>query len=157
MNMFDKANAIKGMIELCSLTQNEVASRLGVSQSYVANKLRLLNFSLDLQKKILESGVSERHARALLRLREEEVVLSVLEKIVAMKMTVSETEALIDSMNVDNMATRVAFHGANDKLQHLERVIEESVKSLMSCGISVKKKTEYYVKGRYITVLVDEG
>ena len=70
MDMFDEAKAIRSTMELCHLTQGELARQLGVSQSYVANKLRLLKFSQKMTEKIRSSGISERHARALLRLVE---------------------------------------------------------------------------------------
>ena len=44
MNMFDEARVIDGMIRMCKMTQGEVAKKLGVSQSYVGNKIRLLGF-----------------------------------------------------------------------------------------------------------------
>ena len=72
MDMFDEARAIRSTMELCHLTQGELARQLGVSQSYVANKLRLLKFSQKMTEKIRSSGISERHARALLRLIEGE-------------------------------------------------------------------------------------
>ena len=72
MDMFDEARAIRSTMELCHLTQSELARQLGVSQSYVANKLRLLKFSEKMAEKIRAAGLSERHARALLRLIESE-------------------------------------------------------------------------------------
>ena len=72
MDMFDEARAIRSTMELCHLTQGELARQLGVSQSYVANKLRLLKFSQKMTEKIRSSGISERHARALLRLIESD-------------------------------------------------------------------------------------
>ena len=55
MNMFDEARAMSGTLLLCKITQRELAERLGVSQSYVANKIRLLSLSPDMEKKITES------------------------------------------------------------------------------------------------------
>ena len=72
MNMFEEARTISGMIQMLGMTQSEVAKKLGTSQSYVGNKVRLLNLSEGIQKKILDLGLSERHARALLRLDDME-------------------------------------------------------------------------------------
>ena len=47
MNMFDEARSVRGMIEMCGITQSQMAKKLGVSQSYVANKLRLLSLTPD--------------------------------------------------------------------------------------------------------------
>ena len=157
MNMFEQARTIKGMIAMCSLTQSEIAQRMGVSQSYVANKIRLLNFSLGMQEKILESGISERHARSLLRLAGTDMEEAALEKIKSMKLTVAQTEALVDNMQLDNISSSVALGGTREKIERLEEIISAGVKNLAACGIKVKKKTEYYSKMRYITVSIDEN
>ena len=73
MNMFEEASALEGTIKMCKLTQSDIAKKLGVSQSYIANKLRLLSFSESMKAEILSSGLTERHARAVLRLKGEEL------------------------------------------------------------------------------------
>jgi ParB family chromosome partitioning protein len=70
LNIFEEASAIASLIALAGLTQEMCARRLSVSQSYVANKLRLLRFSGAVRERILAQGLTERHARALLRLPE---------------------------------------------------------------------------------------
>lgn len=106
MEMFEEARAMSGTLRLCNITQKELADRMGVSQSYVANKLRLLTFSPHLEKLIIKHGISERHARALLRLESEEDRLEILEKIIARDLTVRECEALVD-MKVDTYAPTI--------------------------------------------------
>ena len=157
MNMFEEARALKGMISLCSATQSEIAKKMGVSQSYVANKIRLLNFSPEMQEKILSAGVSERHARALLRLCGTEKEGEALEKIKAMHLNVMETEALIDSMIVDCTTAHISTVGTREKIERLDEIISATVKNLAAYGIKVKKKTEYFSKMRYITVSIDEN
>ena len=154
MNMFEEARAIKGMIELCSLTQSEVAKKLGVSQSYVANKLRLLGFSQGMQTEIISHGLSERHARTLLRLKDEDMQRTALEKIRSMHLTVIETEAIVDAMIVENLA--VGAQSAKEGIERIDKLITESVKQLLSLGVRARKSTEFYSKRRYITVLIDE-
>ena len=66
LNFFEEAEAISVMIELFGYTQEDVAVRLGKSQSTVANKIRLLKFTRPERKAMLEYGFTERHARALL-------------------------------------------------------------------------------------------
>jgi ParB family chromosome partitioning protein len=98
MNMFEEALALNGTIKMCALTQGQIAKRLGVSQSYIANKLRLLNFSPRMQEKILEYGLCERQARALLRIRDERLAEGALCEMAKKNMTVSESEALVDAL-----------------------------------------------------------
>ena len=95
LNVFETADAIKRLIEEFSLTQEEIASRLSVSQSYVANKLRLLRFDAKIRARILSASLTERHARALLRLPEaawEKTLDTVIEK----RLNVAQTEKLVE-------------------------------------------------------------
>ena len=98
MNMFEEARALHGTIKMCALTQGQIAKRLGVSQSYIANKLRLLNFSQKMQEQIAEHGLCERQARALLRIRDERVMESAMATMAKTHMTVAESEQLVDRL-----------------------------------------------------------
>ncbi len=98
LNMFEEADALHKLIELYSLTQEKIAERLSCSQSYVANKLRLLRLSREEKAIILDRGLTERHARALLRIREPETRMSALNTIAARGLNVSATEEYIDAL-----------------------------------------------------------
>jgi ParB family chromosome partitioning protein len=71
LDMFEEAGAIQVLGERYGLTQAEIGARLSVSQSYVANKLRLLRLSEAAREILREGNLTERHARAVLRLPEE--------------------------------------------------------------------------------------
>ncbi len=98
MNMFEEARALHGTIKMCALTQGQIAKRLGVSQSYIANKLRLLNFSQRMQERITECGLCERQARTLLRIRDERIMESAMNEMASKKMTVAESEQFVDTL-----------------------------------------------------------
>ena len=157
MNMFEEARALRGMIDMCSLTQSEIAKRMGVSQSYVANKLRLLNFSDYVQILILDAGLTERHARFLLRLKGDERVKLAIEKIKLMKLSVAATEVLVDSMTLDDMAKNVAKSSTRDSILRFEELLSESIKNLVANGIRVRQSTDRYGDKRYITLCIDES
>ena len=157
MNMFEEARALRGMIKMCSLTQTEIAKKLGVSQSYVANKLRLLNFSDYLQMLILEANLTERHARFLLKLKGEEQVRCAIEKIRLMKLSVAASEALIDSMIIDERAKALKENSTRECVLRFEELITESVKSLMANGIKVRKSIDKYGDKKYITLCIDDS
>lgn len=95
LNMFEEAKGISRLIRKFGLTQEEAARRLGKKQSTVANKLRLLKLSIEEQDWILQAGLSERHARALLRIEDEEIRKEILSKIVAESLSAKDTEDLI--------------------------------------------------------------
>ncbi|MDY5016509.1 MAG: ParB/RepB/Spo0J family partition protein, partial [Eubacteriales bacterium] len=95
LNMFDEASAISALIDLYGLTQEEVAAKLSASPSYVANKLRLLRFDDFERQVIIERRLTERHARALLRLGDARARRDALEAVIARGMNVAETEAYV--------------------------------------------------------------
>ena len=113
MNMFEEARALHGTIKMCALTQGQIAKRLGVSQSYIANKLRLLNFSQRMQERITECGLCERQARTLLRIRDERIMESAMNEMASKKMTVAESEQFVDSL-LEKEEIRVPKHSDLD-------------------------------------------
>ena len=96
LNMFEQAEAFQRLIVDFHLTQDEAARRVSMSQSAIANKLRLLRFPPEERSAILENGLTERHARALLKIVDAPLRASVLQHIVAKKLNVSATESYID-------------------------------------------------------------
>jgi ParB family chromosome partitioning protein len=95
---FDEAEAVAKLIEIYGLTQEEAALRLGKSQPTVANKLRLLRLSPNERAKITEYGLTERHARALLKLTDPNERLEAIENIRLKKLNVEHTERMIDGL-----------------------------------------------------------
>ena len=104
VHFLDQAIAFRRLGEDFGLTQEEIARKVGVSQSAVANKLRLLRLLPAEQTKIREAGVTERHARALLRIKSPESREAVLAEILRERMTVGQAEALIDAFLAENSA-----------------------------------------------------
>lgn len=154
MNMFEEAKTISSMIKLCGLTQSEIANKMGVSQSYVANKIRLLGLSEEIRELITSKNLTERHARLLLRLKDEGDVRLAIEKIAAMHLSVAASEALIDGMLLEAMPKEVCT--AADRIAKFEEIISASVKNLRSHGITVRRKTDIYGCKKYITICIDE-
>ena len=97
LNFFEEADGIKRLMDDFALTQQEVAEKLGIAQSTLSNKLRLLRLSPEQRRKISSAGLTERHARAILRLCEEDRD-EALNKIIAEQLNVSETENLVNNM-----------------------------------------------------------
>ena len=97
LNIFEQAEAISSLIRMYELTQEDIARKLSVSQSFVANKLRLLRYLPDERTLILSSGLTERHARGLLRLTGDDR-LTALKHVIEQHLNVAETEAYVDSL-----------------------------------------------------------
>ena len=96
MNCFEEAEGIRYLIDSYELTQCEAAHRLGMSQSAVANKLRLLRLPEEERVRLIAGGFSERHARALLRLNDGEQRAQLLDRMERDKLTVAQTERLVE-------------------------------------------------------------
>jgi ParB family chromosome partitioning protein len=98
LNMFEQAEAFRRLIDEFMLTQEEVARRVSLSQSAVANKLRILRLSRTERDLILQAGLTERHARALLKINDECTRINALRHVIERKFNVSATEAYIDEL-----------------------------------------------------------
>ena len=96
LHYFEEAAAIADYLRRSGVTQEEAAAQLGRSASAVANKLRLLRLSPACQAVLLENGLTERHARALLRLEDEEERLAAARRAAARKLNVAQTEQYIE-------------------------------------------------------------
>ena len=96
LDFFEEANGFKRLIEQFGLTQEEAARKVGMTQSAVANKLRLLRLSQQNMELIRCNNLTERHARALLRLNDEADRINVTNYIIEHELNVSRTEEYID-------------------------------------------------------------
>lgn len=96
LDFFEEANGFKQLIDQFGLTQEEAARKVGKTQSAVANKLRLLRLSQQNMELIRRNNLTERHARALLRLSEEADRINVTNYIIEHELNVSRTEEYID-------------------------------------------------------------
>ena len=98
LGFFEEADAIARLIDFYGMTQEDAALRLGYAQSTLANKLRLRKLGSEERRLIGEYRLSERHARALLRLDDPEARLSAIRQIGRRKLNVEASERLIDGM-----------------------------------------------------------
>lgn len=98
LNMFEQAYGFKKLIENYGLTQDEVARRMSLSQSAVANKIRLLKLTDAEQRLILENELSERHARALLKIESVELRTEAIRYISSVSMNVINSEKYIETL-----------------------------------------------------------
>lgn len=96
LHYLEEAEGYEKLVNTFHLTQESMAGRVGKKQSTIANKLRLLKLSPSVRNTLHESDLTERHARALLKLENEETQKTVLKKIIKDHLNVKQTEALID-------------------------------------------------------------
>ena len=98
LNPIEEAKTYKKILELDNMTQDALAKTMGKSQSSVANKLRLLNLSNEVQDALLKANISERHARSLLRVEDQAKQNELLNKIINEKLSVRSLEEEIDKI-----------------------------------------------------------
>lgn len=96
LGFMEEAQAYEHLIEDHGLTQDILANKIGKKQSTVANKLRILKLPAEVKRIIRENNLTERHARALLKLHDEQLQLSVLRTVCERHLNVSQTEEEIE-------------------------------------------------------------
>lgn len=98
LGYMEEAQAYNKLIEEYGMTQSELADRVGKKQSTISNKIRLLALPHDIQEALIQNRLTERHARALLKLDDDELRRFVIERIVSHGLNVRQTEKLIDDI-----------------------------------------------------------
>jgi ParB family chromosome partitioning protein len=98
LHFFEEAEGYQTLISMHNMTQHDLARKLGKQQSTIANKLRLLRLNDILRAKIIRNKLTERHARALLKLPNEQDKLQALDVIIKNSLNVAESESLIEKM-----------------------------------------------------------
>ncbi len=101
LHFLEEALGYQTLIASFGLTQDELARRLGKSQSTIANKLRLLKLPGEVQTSVIDDSLTERHARALLNLEDAEVQRQVLDTVRQKSLNVRDTENLIEEVLED--------------------------------------------------------
>lgn len=145
LNMFEQATAIASLIEIHKMTQEQVAYQLSASQSYVANKIRILRLDEEERKIILDNSLTERHARALLKIAESQKRKEALQVIIEKAMNVSATEEYIDSL----CKPKAVAEAGNRKfivrdMRIFYNTIDKAVETVKKAGIAIssQKKEE---------------
>lgn len=105
LDFIEEARGISRLMEQHSMSQEQVAKVLGKSQSAVANKLRILRHERTVLEAIRENGLTERHARALLRLENMEQKMAMITAVVSQNMSVARTEEAITRLLEDRKQT----------------------------------------------------
>ena len=140
LDYIEQARGICAMMDAFSMSQEQAAQLLGKSQSAVANKLRLLRHSQKVLDRLRETGLSERHARALLKLPTEPEKLKAIDYIAKLELSVVRTEQYIESL----LAPPVQKSSQPDVQAFLKNVAQTMTR-IQRCGISAvseRRETE---------------
>lgn len=137
LTVIEESQSYKKLLDR-GFTQEEIANKLGISQSSIANKLRLLNLPKEVQEALLYNKISERHARSLLSLGDKETQIELLNKIVNEKLTVKQTEEEISNIlnkNIDlNNINKIEITPSNDINKPVQEYLDVKVPEVISIG-----------------------
>lgn len=153
LSFFDEAYAIEKLITYYGMTQEDAAMKLGRAQSTIANKLRLLRLTSTERELIMQYGLTERHARSLLRLSSPEERLQIIEKVIRNNLNVERTEKLIDDY-ISGKTERESLRRRSKVFQNVKmfvNTINKAVETMQAAGISAdsrKIQGESYIEYR---------
>lgn len=144
LNYFEEAEGFKRLLQDFDLTQEDIAKRVGKSQSTIANKMRLLKLAPEVKENIAAEIITERHARALLKLPNPTVQLEALKEIYERELNVRETDLLIEQLLVrENIQ-----HAHKEPGKKIVRIfkdmriyvntIKQAVSAIEGAGLNVK-------------------
>ncbi|NLT10421.1 MAG: ParB/RepB/Spo0J family partition protein [Ruminococcus sp.] len=153
LSFFEEAIAIEKLISIYDMTQEEAASQLGKAQCTVANKLRLLRLTENEREIILKYDLTERHARALLKLGSEEDRFIILDKIITNNLNVEKTERCIEEY-IGCQREKASYKKRSKVFQNVKmfvNTINRAVETMQAAGISAdsrKIQSENYIEYR---------
>lgn len=147
LDFFEEAVAIERLMTEYGLSQDEIAEKLGKAPSTLSNKLRLLRLPDEIRDKISYAGLSERHARALLTLPENNTRKRVLDLVIERHLTVAETERLIADIHRRRKTPRKPQTKAYKDMRIFLNTLNHAVDSIRKAGIeadTAKSETDEY-------------
>ena len=141
LHFFEEAHGLANLMSDYGFTQEALAGRIGKSQSTIANKIRIMRLPKTVQRLIVDNELTERHARALLKLGSEEAQLEVLTKVIKQNLTVRKTEALIEatlSPSTQAVSGSAPFKAYIRDIRILTNSIKENLDMVRQSGIDTQ-------------------
>lgn len=140
LDFLEEAAAYEKLMCSFGLTQEVLAQRLGKSQSAIANKTRLLKLSEKIKKIFKESSLTERHARALLKISEEVQQLEIIKEVLDKELNVKQTEILVEKLLDKNKpGSRAKFSkGVVRDLRIFLNTLRQAIRAIEEAGLDLK-------------------
>jgi len=149
LDFFEEASALDKLLSVYGMSQEEVGRKLGKAQPTLSNKLRLLKLNEQLRFEIARAGLTERHARALLKLETDEMRERALSIIVDRHLNVEESERLIFQMNKRSEEPKGTVKKGFRDIRIFINTLNHAVDAIRRAGIdadSAKSETEEYIE-----------
>lgn len=143
LNPIETALAYRKLIDDCSLTQNDLAQRVGKSRAAITNQLRLLSLPEKIQQMLRAGQLTEGHARAVLALDGEDKMLQMAEQIISGSLSVRETESRTSRKKRGRRAVRRNSPAVAEMENNLKQILSTSVK-IVPGGRKGRIEIEFY-------------
>ncbi len=155
LHFFEEAEGYQSLIREHGFTQEELAKRLTKNQSTIANKLRILKLSRMVKEKIIVYNLSERHARALLRLHNEAAQLKLVERVAKENLSVKSTEDLVET-ELRHLYGEIKKEKSTFRIKCNHMVYLNTLRKTVSkiTALGVETSFEYADKGDFLEVMV---
>lgn len=146
LGYMEEAEAFSALIAEHGLTQDELAERLGKNQSTIANKIRILKLSPEIRTILKENNLTERHARALLRLPDDKLRQKALSSIIKRGLNVSKTDQLVEEMLIsEKEKTNKVKRNAREirifkDIRIFTNTIKQAIDMMQKSGIAAKSE-----------------
>ncbi len=161
LNMFEQAEAICTLMQVHCLTQEKIAEQLSCSQSYVANKLRLLKIPDEDKAEILAASLTERHVRALLRIKDADRRRCAMHTVIRREMNVAAAEEYVDSLLTQHQMPPAEKEKTSRILVRDVRIlyntIDRAVEAFRLSGLDVETERLERTKDVRIVITVPKG
>jgi len=155
LHFFEEAQGLANLMMDYGFTQEALAGKIGKNQSTIANKLRVLRLPRSAQRLIIDNALTERHARALLKLDTEAAQLEILDKVIKQGLTVRKTEALIEatlSPTAKTVRGSAPFKAYIRDIRILTNSIKENLDMVRNSGIDTQFDMEQTETGYNIHI-----
>ncbi|KXL54161.1 nucleoid occlusion protein [Anaerotignum neopropionicum] len=162
LSFLEEAEGYRNMMEDYGLTQEQLAAKLSKSQSAIANKLRVLKLEESVKKELLDHSFTERHARALLRLPDEESRLVVMAQMIREEMNVKRTEDLVE-YTLEEMRNKHTPKGERKEKRFVTdfrlftNTIKQSLEVIRRSGMDVVYEDSQNEEGCEIIIRIRKG
>ncbi|MGM0752787.1 MAG: nucleoid occlusion protein [Bacillota bacterium] len=155
LSPIEEAIAYGKLLELHDLTQEALAQRLGKGQSTVANKLRLLKLPEEIQSALLDKKITERHARALIPLKNSEKQIQLLQEIIEKSLNVKQTEDRVVKMQEGSTQKPKPKRKAFSKDMRIAvNTIRQSLSMVSDSGINLDSEEEEHEEFYQFTIRI---
>ncbi len=158
LSYMEEAEGYNNLINEHGFTQEELAAKIGKSQSTIANKIRLLKLPPLVKKILADNNLTERHARALLKLHDEQLQLKVLKKVCEKGLNVKKTEELVEraiekyTKNENEKKNKVVFTKAIKDIRIFINTIKQAIILMKKSGVDAK--AAQFDRGSYVEFII---